>query len=112
MAVFFTCSRFFSPNALEIAAFRPTALPSPSADTKICTGDASESAVSASSATRETKIESTKLYRELMSRLSMSGIPVFRTSLLIFSVPILFSIVMAFPLLKLSYSSLLSMSNS
>ena len=91
LAVFFTLSGLPSPSAREMAAFNPTALPRPSADTIICTGAASESAVSASSATRETKTESTKLYSELMRRLSINGIPVVSTSRLIFCVPILFS---------------------
>ena len=34
-AVFFTLSWFFSPNALEITAFNPTAMPSPMADIMI-----------------------------------------------------------------------------
>ena len=60
-AVFFTLSGRFSPSAREMAAFSPTALPSPSADTSTWIGAEMESAVSASSATRDTNTESTKL---------------------------------------------------
>lgn len=86
-----TSSGNFFPNALEITAFSPTALPSPKADTSICTGAAKESAVSASSETRDINMESTKLYMELINKLSISGMPVTRSNLLIFCVPILFS---------------------
>ena len=101
-AVFFTFSVFFSPSAFETAAFNPTAFPNPNADTKTCTGAERESAVSASSSILAMNMESTKLYKELISRLSIRGIPVARTSRLTFSVPILFS--MLYPLLWLPKS--------
>ena len=61
LAASFTFFGFFSPSAREITAFRPTALPRPSDDTISCIGAASEIAVRASSETRATNTESTKL---------------------------------------------------
>ena len=61
LAASFTFFGFFSPSAREITAFRPTAFPRPSDDTINCIGAASEIAVRASSETRATNTESTKL---------------------------------------------------
>ena len=61
LAASFTFFGFFSPSAREITAFRPTAFPRPSDDTISCIGAASEIAVRASSETRATNTESTKL---------------------------------------------------
>ena len=82
---------FFWPSRRESSAFTPTPAPVATAIISSCTGNASETAVSASSLMRATNALSTILYSACTSMDSMIGKDIVTISLPSGMVPILFS---------------------